>query len=166
MLVGAFADAGADRDAISCALAGLATGGSIEWDRVQRRGMSATKFRVTVSEPQEHRHLSGILRMIHTAELPEPVKANAERVFQALAEAEAAVHGVNIEKVHFHEVGAVDSICDIVGACLGVHLLGVDRILCSPVNVGSGTVNTEHGVLPVPAPATARLLLNRDRKSV
>ena len=161
MLVGAFADAGADRDTISAALTGLATGGSIAWDRVQRRGMAASKFRVTVDEPQKHRHLSGILKMIHAAPLPDAVKASSERVFQVLAEAEAAVHGVPIEKVHFHEVGAVDSICDIVGACLAVNLLSIDRIYCSPVNVGSGTVNTEHGVLPVPAPATARLLQSR-----
>ncbi len=161
MLVGAFADAGADRDAISSALASLATGGSITWDRVQRRGLAASKFRVSVDEPQKHRHLGGILKMIHAAPLPDAVKASSERVFQVLAEAEAAVHGVAIERVHFHEVGAVDSICDIVGACLAVNLLGIERIYCSPVNVGSGTVNTEHGVLPVPAPATARLLQNR-----
>jgi uncharacterized protein (TIGR00299 family) protein len=161
MLVGAFADAGADCDAISSALASLATGGSVTWDRVQRRGMAAYKFRVSVDEPQKHRHLSGILKMIHAAPLPDTVKASSERVFQVLAEAEAAVHGVPVERVHFHEVGAVDSICDIVGACLAVNLLGIERIYCSPVNVGSGTVNTEHGVLPVPAPATARLLQNR-----
>jgi uncharacterized protein (TIGR00299 family) protein len=161
MLVGAFADAGADRDAISSALASLATGGSVTWDRVQRRGMAASKFRVSVDEPQRHRHLGAILKMIHAAPLPVAVKASSERVFQVLAEAEAAVHGVAIDRVHFHEVGAVDSICDIVGACLAVNLLGIERIYCSPVNVGSGTVNTGHGVLPVPAPATARLLQNR-----
>ena len=161
MLVGAFADAGADREAITRAIDSLATGAVISWDQVQRRGMAAGKFRVTVNEPQKHRHLSGILKMIHAADLPLPVKATSERVFQTLAEAEAAVHGTSIEKVHFHEVGAVDSICDIVAACLSLHLLGIDDVYCSPVNVGSGTVNTEHGVLPVPAPATARLLQNR-----
>ncbi len=158
MLVGAFADAGADRDAISAALLSLATGASLSWDRVQRRGLSATKFRVTVSEPQNARYLTAILKMIAAADLPDPVKASSERVFRTLAEAEAAVHGTSLQKVHFHEVGAVDSICDIVGACLAVHLLGIETISCSPVNVGSGTVKTEHGVLPVPAPATARLL--------
>ena len=158
MLTGALADAGADRDAISRALTGLATGGAIEWTQVQRRGMAAAKFRVTVNEPQKHRHLGGILKMIHAADLPDTVKASSERVFRVLAQAEAAVHGVDIEKVHFHEVGAVDSICDIVGACLALHLLAIEHVYCSPVNVGSGVVNTEHGVLPVPAPATARLL--------
>src|SRR5690606_30546964 len=82
----------------------------------------------------------------------------AVAVFQKLAEAEAAVHGVPMEKVHFHEVGAIDSIADIVGACLGFHLLGVERIGCSAINVGSGTVTADHGVMPVPTPATALLL--------
>ena len=158
MLVAALADAGADRDAITRALKSLATEGEFAWEQVKRHGMAAAKFRVTVNETPKHRHLSGILKMIAAADLPEAVKTASGRVFQALGEAEAQAHGVNIEKVHFHEVGAVDSICDIVGICMGLHLLGVDKIYCSAINVGSGTVNTEHGVLPVPAPATARLL--------
>src|SRR3954468_11337150 len=100
MLVGAFADAGADRDAISGSLAQLAIGGSIEWESVRRRGMAASKFRVRVEEQQKHRHLSGILKMIAAADLPEPVKNNSERVFRELAEAESFAHGVSIEKVH------------------------------------------------------------------
>ena len=158
MLVAALADAGADRDAITRALKSLATEGEFTWEQVKRRGMAAAKFRVTVTETPKHRHLSGILKMIAAADLPESVKAASGRVFQALGEAESHAHGVSIEKVHFHEVGAVDSICDIVGICMALHLLNVDKIYCSAINVGSGTVNTEHGVLPVPAPATARLL--------
>jgi uncharacterized protein (TIGR00299 family) protein len=158
MLVGALADAGADSAAISRALDSFAIGAAISWDRVQRRGVSATKFRVGVSEPPKHRHLSGILKLIHAADLPESAKSKAKQVFRVLGQAEAAVHGVDIEKVHFHEVGAVDSICDIVGICLALDLLGIERIYCSPINVGSGTVKTEHGILPVPAPATAKLL--------
>jgi uncharacterized protein (TIGR00299 family) protein len=161
MLLGALADAGADTAAISRALDAFAIGVKTEWDRVQRRGMSAMKFRAIVDETPKHRHLSGILKMIHAAEIPATVKANAERVFRVLAEAESSVHGVDIEKVHFHEVGAVDSICDIVGICLALDLLSIDQIYCSPINVGSGTVNTEHGVLPVPAPATAKLLRDK-----
>jgi uncharacterized protein (TIGR00299 family) protein len=161
MLVGALADAGADRKEITRVLGALAPGAAIEWDRVKRRGMAAEKFRVRVEEPQKHRHLSGILKIIDAADMPATVKTNAARVFQKLGDAEALAHGIPIEKVHFHEVGAIDSICDIVGACLAFEQLGVDRIYCSPVNVGSGTVNTEHGVLPVPAPATARLLENK-----
>jgi len=165
MLAGALADASGDRETISRALEAFlessAIGATIQWDRVQRRGISALKFRVGVTEQPKHRHLSGILKMIHAAELPESVKAKSERVFRVLGEAEAAVHGVDIEKVHFHEVGAVDSICDIVGICLALDLPGVEAIYCSPINTGSGTVNTEHGVLPVPAPATATLLQNK-----
>ena len=158
MLTGALADAGADRDAISRALDSFAIGASIEWNRVQRRGVSATKFRVGVTESGKHRHLSGILKMIQAAGIPAEAKAKAERIFRCLGEAEATVHGVDIEKVHFHEVGAVDSICDIVGISVALDLLGIDRLHCSPINVGSGTVKTEHGILPVPAPATAKLL--------
>jgi uncharacterized protein (TIGR00299 family) protein len=158
MLVGALADGGADRGAITRALESFGIGAAIEWQRVQRRGINATKFCVTADQPPKHRHLSGILKLIHTAELPATVKSKAEQVFRVLGEAEAGVHGVDIEKVHFHEVGAVDSICDIAGICLALELLGIERILCSPINVGSGTVETEHGILPVPAPATAKLL--------
>jgi uncharacterized protein (TIGR00299 family) protein len=101
------------------------------------------------------------LDLIDRAKIPAPAKENAKKVFQKLGEAEASIHGIPLEKVHFHEVGAVDSIADIVGACLGLHLLGVDEIVCSPVNVGSGNAKMAHGVLPVPAPATASLLKNK-----
>lgn len=158
MLVGALADAGADTAAISRALDSFAIGAAVSWDRVQRRGVSATKFRVGVSEPPKHRHLSGILKLVHATDLPGAVKSKVEQVFRILGQAEAAVHGVDIEKVHFHEVGAVDSICDIAGICLALDLLGIEQIYCSSINVGSGTVKTEHGILPVPAPATAKLL--------
>ena len=99
--------------------------------------------------------------MIDGASLPGRVKQNASAVFHKLGEAEAAVHQVPVEKVHFHEVGAIDSIADIVGACLGFELLGVDAISCSALNLGSGTVTGEHGVMPVPAPATAALVAGR-----
>ena len=158
MLVAALADAGADRDTISQALLALPTEAAVAWEQVTRRGLAAAKFRVTTTETPKHRHLTPILKMIAGSDLPEPVKTNAQKVFQTLGEAEAHAHGVPIEEVHFHEVGAVDSICDIVGICLALHLLNVDKIFCSAINVGSGTVKTEHGVLPVPAPATARLL--------
>jgi pyridinium-3,5-bisthiocarboxylic acid mononucleotide nickel chelatase len=165
MLVAALADAGACRDTISHALETFATvshiGVAVGWERVQRRGVSALKFRVTANEPPKHRHLSGILKLIHASDLPQTVKSKTEKVFRVLGEAEAAVHGIDLEKVHFHEVGAVDSICDIVGVCLALDLLGIETIHCSPINVGSGTVNTEHGVLPVPAPATAALLKDK-----
>ena len=105
-----------------------------------------------------HRSLSSILAVIRSASLAERVKERAVRAFQLLGEAEAAIHSIPIEKVHFHEVGAVDTIADIVCSAAGCEALGVDRWLCSPLNVGSGTVNCAHGTLPVPAPATLALL--------
>jgi pyridinium-3,5-bisthiocarboxylic acid mononucleotide nickel chelatase len=105
-----------------------------------------------------HRSLSTILEIIRTAPLTESVKTSASRAFQLLGEAEAAIHSIPVEKVHFHEVGAVDTIVDIVCAAAGCESLGVTRWLCSPLNVGSGTVKCAHGTLPVPAPATLALL--------
>ncbi|MDR3751564.1 MAG: nickel pincer cofactor biosynthesis protein LarC [Terracidiphilus sp.] len=109
-------------------------------------------------EHAPHRHLSVILEIIRSAPLSETVKERSCRAFQLLGEAEAAIHSIPIEKVHFHEVGAVDTIVDIVCTAAGVELLGVDRWLASPLNVGSGTVKCQHGTLPVPAPATMALL--------
>ena len=161
MLVGALADAGADRVALAAGLDSLGTGAQVSFERVLRRGITATKFRVAAPEEKKHRHLGPILRMIAAGDLPDRVKDRATKVFERLGESEAAVHGVPIEKVHFHEVGAVDSIVDIVGACLAFELLGAEAIYCSAVNTGSGTVETEHGTLPVPAPATASLLRDK-----
>lgn len=161
MLVGALADAGADTLVLGDSLRSLDPHAEITFEKTKRRDIGATKFRVAVKETPKHRHLGGILKMIEAAELPGEVKGTASAVFQKLAEAESGIHRQTLEKVHFHEVGAVDSIADIVGACLGFHLLGAQRIVCSPINVGSGTVNSEHGVLPVPAPATAALLVGK-----
>lgn len=160
MLVGALADAGADPIAVVNAVASLEAGAIVSFEKVKRRGIAATRYLVSTEETQVHRHLSQILRMIGAADISERAKRNAEVVFRKLGEAEAEVHQVPIDKVHFHEVGAADSIADIVGACVALDVLGVETVVCSPVNVGSGTVQTEHGVLPVPAPATARLLQN------
>ena len=156
MLVGALADAGAG--ALCDGLAALGMGTSYRFEKTLRGGIAATRFHVEGGEGHGHRHLSQILDLIGKAALPERAKQNAAAVFQRLAEVEARVHQVPIERVHFHEVGAVDSISDIVGACLGFELLGIDEIRCSPLNLGSGTVETAHGVLPVPAPATAALV--------
>jgi uncharacterized protein (TIGR00299 family) protein len=158
MLVGALVDAGADPEAIAAAIGSLDAGAVVSFEKVKRNGLGATYYHVRVEEEQVHRHLAHIVKMIEKAELPPRAKQNAIAVFRRLGEAEAAVHQVPVEKVHFHEVGASDSIADIVGACLALDLLDVDTVLSSPLNVGSGTVETEHGLLPVPAPATARLL--------
>jgi hypothetical protein len=158
MLVGALADAGADQAAIVSGISSLQTGAIVSFEKVKRNGIGATKYHVQVQESHPHRHLPHIVKMIEAADLPARAKQNAVAVFRRLGEAEAEVHQVPIEKVHFHEVGAADSIADIVGACVALDLLEVGTIVCSPLNVGSGTVKTEHGILPVPAPATALLL--------
>ncbi len=108
---------------------------------------------------QEDRSLSTIRRLINASEIPPEVKSQAIAVFERLGSAEAKVHGIPVEQVHFHEVGAIDSIIDIVGVCLGLHLLGVDAVHSAPVTVGTGYVRGDHGRMPLPAPATAELLL-------
>jgi uncharacterized protein (TIGR00299 family) protein len=158
MLVGALADAGADQAAIADAVASLDAGASVSFEKVKRCGIGATKYRVAVQEARSHRHLSHIVRMIEKARLAEPAKKTAIAIFRRLGEAEAQVHQVPLEKVHFHEVGAADSIADIVGTAVALDLLEIESVVCSALNVGSGTVRTEHGILPVPAPATALLL--------
>jgi uncharacterized protein (TIGR00299 family) protein len=161
MTVGALLDAGAPQDELFAGLHSIGTGAEFQVEKTKRRGIAATKFHVRAGEQKKHRHLPHILEMIQRASISDRAKQNASAVFQRLAEAEARVHGTSLEKVHFHEVGAVDSISDIVGACVALDLLALEQIWCSPINTGSGTVNTEHGVLPVPAPATAALLNGR-----
>ena len=158
MIVGALADAGADPVAIGAAISSLQIDASVSFEKVKRGGIGATKYHVHWPEQKSHRHLSGIVKIIDRGALSERARQNAHAIFRKLGEAEAASHQVPIEKVHFHEVGAVDSIADIVGACVAFDQLDITEVYCSPVNVGSGTVSTEHGILPVPAPATARLL--------
>jgi len=161
MIVAALIDAGADVEALRTGLSSLKIGGyNLSVERVTRQGIAATRFHVEL-EPtahQPHRHLRHILDILKASDLPEGVQRKACRIFERLAEAEAAVHGTTVEKVHFHEVGAVDAIVDVVGAVFALDLLRADRVICSPIPTGSGTVTCDHGVLPIPAPATARLL--------
>ncbi|MGA8025611.1 MAG: nickel pincer cofactor biosynthesis protein LarC [Bryobacteraceae bacterium] len=161
MAVGALVDAGADWNALESALKSLNLGATFRLEKTKRKGIAASKFSVDTLNGEKHRHLPDIEKIILDGEISETARANAIKVFRRLGEAEAKAHDISVEKVHFHEVGAVDSICDIAGACVALDLLGVEEVYSSPVNVGSGTVSTEHGVLPVPAPATADLLKNR-----
>jgi pyridinium-3,5-bisthiocarboxylic acid mononucleotide nickel chelatase len=161
MTVGALIDAGADSATLVQSLEALGTGAKFEVEKTKRRGIAASKFRVIGGDGKSHRYLKQILEIIAKSGIPERAKQNASAVFQRLGEAEAKVHDVSIDKVHFHEVGAVDSICDIVGACVGLDLLDVTAVYSSAINVGSGTVKIEHGVLPVPAPATSELLAGK-----
>lgn len=128
-------------------------------DRVRSHGIAAVSVRVEAAEETAHRHLPDIERLIGTAPLPLSVRERSVAVFSALAEAEAAAHGTSVESVHFHEVGALDSILDIVGVCAGLDALGIERLIATPIAVGGGVVRASHGTLPVPAPATATLLL-------
>jgi uncharacterized protein (TIGR00299 family) protein len=160
MLLAAIIDLGLPIDVLRGELAKLPLDGyRIETAETRRCGLRALKLDVVVDEPPKGaRHLSSILELIRSSELADAHKARAIRLFERLGEAEASVHGTSVEKVHFHEVGAVDSIVDIVGAVIAISWLGVERVSASPLNVGTGTVTTEHGQMPVPAPATARLL--------
>ncbi|HJV66381.1 MAG TPA: nickel pincer cofactor biosynthesis protein LarC [Geomonas sp.] len=135
------------------------SGYTIDSARTSRHGVSGTSFKVTLlQEDQPHRHYSGIAAMIEAAPLKARVKDLSQRIFRRLAEAEAAVHGVPMERVHFHEVGAIDSIVDIVGTAIGLDYLGIEKVYASALPFGRGFVQTAHGRLPVPAPATAHLL--------
>lgn len=158
MTVGALVDAGADWAALNEALQSLELEADFRVEKTTRKGIAASKFFVHFSDQKKHRHLPQIEKIILNGKLSERARNDAVKVFNRLAEAEAKSHNLPLEKVHFHEVGAVDSISDVVGACVALDLLGVEEIRCSQINVGSGTVNTEHGVLPVPTPATAELL--------
>ena len=159
MVLGALVDAGADLRAIEADLRRLGLEGwKISAAKVQRGPIFATQVAVETEEQHHHRGLSIILKRIDDANLVPRAAERARKIFTRLAEAEAHVHQVPIEQVHFHEVGAVDSIIDIVGAAIGFEMLGVDEFSCSPLDVGAGQVKTAHGPLPVPAPATAELL--------
>ncbi len=159
MTLGALVDAGFDLALLRSGLEGLQIPSwTISAEKVWKNGMSATFVRVTAEDQTKHRSLSAILEMFDASQLSNSVRKNAAAIFHRLGEAEASVHDVPLEKIHFHEVGAVDAIVDIVGACIGWEALGIQKFACSPLNVGGGTAEMAHGILPVPAPATATLL--------
>jgi uncharacterized protein (TIGR00299 family) protein len=160
MTLGALVDAGVHIDTLRSELAKLNLPGyEIKAEKVKRSGIAATKVHVIIDHKDQHaRHLADILNIIDRSSLSSTIKQKSSMIFNRLAEAEAKVHGTTTDKVHFHEVGAIDSIVDIVGSVIGLELLGVSQIMTSAVNVGSGTVQTSHGLLPIPAPATAEML--------
>ncbi|MDZ4783024.1 MAG: nickel pincer cofactor biosynthesis protein LarC [Planctomycetia bacterium] len=159
MTLGALVDAGVDLAAINDGVQSLGLPGvSITRSEVQKHGFRATQVIVEHQPEHAHRHLHHIVDMIDAGKLSERQKDLAKRIFTKLGEAEAKVHGSTLRKVHFHEVGAVDSIADIVGAAIGWDLLGVDRIVCSPIPTGQGRIQIAHGLCSIPAPATAELL--------
>jgi uncharacterized protein (TIGR00299 family) protein len=159
MTLGALIDAGADLGAIQAGIDSLGLPSCrLVAQEVKRRGFRATQIIVEHEPEHKHRHLHHITAMIDGSSLDELQKRLAKRIFERLAQAEAKVHGSTIEKVHFHEVGAVDSIADIVGSAIGFVLLGIERVICSPVPTGRGFVDIAHGRCSIPAPATAELL--------
>jgi len=162
MTLGALIDAGCSLDALRGKLQGLQVlGWGISAEKVWKNGMAATYVKVKTEDNQKHRSLTTVLGILDSSNLDSRVKARASAIFRKLGEAEATVHDVPLEKIHFHEVGAVDAIVDIVGACIGFEELGFEVFACSALNVGGGTAKMAHGVLPVPAPATARLLMGK-----
>lgn len=173
MILASLVDAGLDVQKLQADLKKLGLEGyDVEAEKGVHRQIACTRFHVHVHHHHHHhdhehdsghghqhgRHLAEIEQMIGGSELPEGVKENALKVFRLLGEAEAAVHGTTVEKIHFHEVGAVDSIVDIVGACLGFHMLGIERLYVGPLPLSRGTVKCAHGEWPVPGPATTKLL--------
>lgn len=160
MTLGALVDAGVGIDALRAELAKLNLAGyELKDEKTTRSGIAAVKVHVVIDEKgQPSRHLADILKIINASSLSASIKEKSGLIFKRLAEAEAKVHATTPDEVHFHEVGAVDAIIDIVGSVIGLELLGVTQVLASPVNVGSGTVQTSHGMFPIPAPATAELL--------
>jgi uncharacterized protein (TIGR00299 family) protein len=160
MILGALIDAGMPVETLRERLAALAVDGyELTARRVVRLGLACTQVDVRLAgEQRAHRHLSQIVGIIRDSALTPAVRRRAAAVFTRLAEAEAAVHGTDVQNVHFHEVGAVDAIVDIVGAAVALDHWQVQEVFCSPLGVGSGTVRCAHGELPVPAPATAELI--------
>jgi uncharacterized protein (TIGR00299 family) protein len=166
MVLAALVDAGADVDAIAGSLAGLHVDGyALAFERVQRCGVGATWANVAVHDgtghddaPHTHRRAREVLELIRVADLPSRARDRALAVYRALAEVEGEIHGVEAGDVELHEVGALDSIIDVVGVCVALEVLGVDSVVCSPIAVGHGTVRTQHGDLPNPVPAVTALL--------
>jgi len=160
MLLGAVVDAGARLAAIEDMLGGLALEGwGLTAEPVQRAALAATRVRVRAADDGSVvRTWANVRQLLVDAALPEPVRARALAAFLRLAKAEAQVHRMPLERVHFHEVGALDAIVDVVGVCAGLHLLDVGRVSCSTVALGTGMTRGQHGLLPVPAPAVLELL--------
>lgn len=160
MHLAALFDLGVDYDELVLGLNGLGLNGyGVQASRASRKGVTGTQVRVVIDPKQpEYRSLRQIEAIIGSSTLRETIQARAVAVFRRLAEAEARIHDTSPDRIHFHEIGALDAIVDIVGGCIALDRLNVDRILCSPVELGSGLAYCAHGVLPVPAPATLELL--------
>ena len=159
MILGALLDLGVPQEYLRGELAKLPVQGwSLECVQVERAHLSAWHVRVVTRREHQHRGLQDILGIIEGAGLSAAIKERAGAIFRRLAEAEAKVHNIPLEQVHFHEVGALDAIIDVLGACIGFAYLGIEHFVASPLHVGSGLVKMAHGVFPVPPPAVAELV--------
>lgn len=161
MLLGALLDAGLSLDDLRQGLSALDVEGyRLTAEKVKRSVITATKFNVVIDSgiSQSHRSLADILRILHASRLSESIKNKSGAIFRLLGEIEAGIHGIPLDKVQFHELGAIDTIIDIVGTVYAIETMGIEHLYCSPLPAGSGYVSTAHGVLPVPAPATLHLL--------
>lgn len=172
MTLAALVDAGADPHAIESELRKLPLEPyALVWEQVTKRGISALRMRVIEQDASaedcgktrpsphaHHRSYREIARMIEAVDFPDAVKERALFLFATLAKAEANIHGIAVENVHFHEIGALDSIVDIVGVAIALHLLEIEQIACGPVPLGGGTLQCQHGIYPIPAPATLEIL--------
>lgn len=166
MFLGALVSLGVSLEYIDRGLKGLNLSSqyNLRQETVERQGQSATKIHVDLTHDphHHHRHLPDIERIIENGNLPPKVRNNSLAIFHKLAEAEGKVHGIPPEKVHFHEVGSIDAIVDIVGTCLGLDYLNIDTLYCSPLPTGGGSVKADHGILPVPVPAVLELWQTRE----
>ena len=159
MFLGLLLDLGIKQPLLEQELAKLPISGyKLEVKREQRHGIEGFRVQVQCEETHHHRSWSTIDLMLAESQLEEPVKQMSRKFFRRLGEAEAKVHGIDIDRVHFHEVGAIDAIVDLVGAAIGLHLLGVGKVLCSPLPLSRGMSHCAHGALPLPAPATLEIL--------
>ena len=162
MILGSLLDAGLILEHLKAELAKLhLTHYDIQMNKVVKRGVGGSQALVVVDEAhhhQHHRHLADIKRIIAQSDLEHSIRQKSIDIFTRLAAAEAKVHLTTIEQIHFHEVGAMDAIIDVVGAVVGIAALGIHKVFCSPLHLGSGTIECAHGTLPVPAPATAELV--------
>jgi pyridinium-3,5-bisthiocarboxylic acid mononucleotide nickel chelatase len=162
MILGALMDSGLALDELKNEIEKLHLAHyDIQKETVLKKGIGGSKAVIEIDQEHHHhhhRHLSHIKEIIENSDLNESVKQKSINIFERLAEAEAKVHRTSIEKIHFHEVGAMDAIIDVVGAVAAIEAMGIEKIFCSPLHVGSGTVKCAHGTLPVPAPATLEII--------
>ena len=159
MTLAALFDAGVPAEPVLAGIASLGLPIQIEIEKVRKGGFAATHIHVEAPDQEEHRFLPDVEAILSRGQLTDKQRNLALRIFRRLAQAEAAVHGLPLERVHFHEVGALDSIADIAGSAIALDLLGVDKFTSASVPTGSGSVKCEHGLMPVPTPATAELLM-------